>query len=158
MIKLYYTFSNPESETFIKDSLKQFTGKDYFVINRTKNGKPYTADIEFSLSHTDGLTVCVVSENTVGVDCEKIRNVYNKERILSRFLKEKEKNVSNKEFFIKWTAFESCVKFFGEKIVDCPSVPDGNIITQTFELGEFIVSVSSEQKTEIIKENLYGSF
>lgn len=158
MIKLYYTFSNPESETFIKASLEQFTGKDNFEIKRTENGKPYTDGIEFSLSHTSGMTVCAVSEIPVGADCELVRNINNKKRILAKFLDDNEKDVSDKEFFSKWTAFESRVKYFGEKTTNCPSVFRDSIFTQTFELGEFVVSVSSKQKTEIIKENLYDSF
>ena len=158
MIKLYYTFSNPESETFIKASLKCFTGKDNFLIKRTQNGKHYTEGAEFSLSHTDGLTVCVVSENPVGADCEKVRNINNKERILSRFLNETVKNISDEEFFRKWTAFESRVKYFGEKIADFPSARKEEIFTDTFGIDDFIISVSAEKETEIVKENLYGSF
>ncbi len=158
MIKLYYTFSNPESETFIKASLKCFTGKDNFLIKRTRNGKPYTEGVEFSLSHTDGFTVCVVSEKPVGVDCEKVRSINNKERILSRFLNETVENISDEEFFRKWTTFESRVKYFGEKITECPSAQKKEVFTDTFGINGFIVSVSAETKTEIVKENLYGSF
>ncbi len=158
MIKLYYTFSNPESETFIKASLEQFTGKDNFEIKRTENGKPYTDGIEFSLSHTDGFTVCVVSENPVGVDCEKVRSINNKEKIISRFLDETAKTINDEEFFQKWTAFESRVKYYGEKITDCPSVRKNEVFTDTFKIKNFIISVSAGTKTEIIKENLYDSF
>ena len=158
MIKLYYTFSNPESETFIKASLKCFTGKDNFEIERTPNGKPYTEGVEFSLSHTDGLTVCVVSENPVGADCEKVRNINNKERILSKFRGETAENITDEEFFRKWTAFESRVKYFGEKITDCPSAREKEIFTNTFGIDDFIISVSAEKETAIVKENLYGSF
>ena len=74
MIKLYYTFSNPDSIKFIKKSLFLFSGKNDFVIKWTKNGKPYTDEnIYFSLSHTDGLTVCAVSDGEIGIDAEKIR-------------------------------------------------------------------------------------
>ena len=158
MIKLYYTYSNPDSEAFIKECLWNFTGEDKFVINRTENGKPYTNGVEFSISHTDGLTVCAVSDNPVGVDCEKVRAVNSKERILARFTKEMSENISDKEFLRKWTAFESRIKYFGEKIADCPSVFAKKIYTQTFELNRFIVSVSSENETEIVRKNLYGSF
>ena len=158
MIKLYYTFSNPESETFIKASLKHFTGKDNFQINRTENGKPYTDGVEFSLSHTDGLTVCAVSDTLVGVDCEKVRCINNKERMVSRFLNETVENISDEEFFRKWTAFESRVKYFGEKIAGCPLSREKEVFTSTFGIGNYIISVSAEKETEIVKENLYGSF
>ena len=49
MIKLYYTFSTPDSKDFIKKSLFLFSGKNDFVIKRTENGKPYTdGNIYFS--------------------------------------------------------------------------------------------------------------
>lgn len=158
MIKLYYTFSNPESESFIKASLKLFTGKNDFKIKRTENGKPYTDGTEFSLSHTDGLTVCAVSENPVGVDCEKVRSINNKEKIISRFLNETAQTISDEEFFREWTAFESSVKYFGEKIADCPLTREKEVFTGTFEIENFIISVSAEKETEIVKENLDGSF
>ena len=41
MITLYYTFSNPDSESFIKKSLLLFSGKRDYVIKRTENGRPY---------------------------------------------------------------------------------------------------------------------
>ena len=158
MIKLYYTFSNPDSNAFINACLKNYTGREAFEIKRTESGKPYTDGVEFSLSHTNGLTVCGVSLDAVGIDCEKIRSINNKERILARFTGKKEESVSNIDFLKKWTAFESCVKYYGEKITDCPSVFKNSIFTQTFELEEFVISVSSEQKTEIVKEILYDSF
>ena len=158
MIKIYYTFSNPESESFIKASLRLFTGKDSFNIKRTENGKPYTEGVEFSLSHTDGLTVCAVSDSPVGVDCEKVRSVNSKEKIISRFLNETVKTISDEEFFQKWTAFESRVKYYGEKITDCPSVRKNEVFTDTFKIENFIISVSAGTKTEIVKENVYDSF
>ena len=158
MIKLYYTFSNPKSETFIKASLKCFTGKDGFEIKRTQSGKPYTDGVEFSLSHTDGLTVCAVSDKTVGVDCEKVRCINNKVRMVSRFLNETAENITDEELFRKWTAFESRVKYFGEKMADCPLAREKEVFTSTFGIEDYIVSVSAEIKTEIVKENLYGSF
>ena len=150
MIKLYYTFSSPESETFIKASLKCFTGKENFEIKRTPNGKPYTEGVEFSLSHTDGLTVCAVSDAPVGADCEKVRSINNKERILARFVKIEAENIADKEFFEKWTTFESRVKLFGEKSVDCPSVFEKDVFTKTIEIDGFIISVSSEKEGEDI--------
>ena len=100
MIKLYYTFSNPESDAFLKKSLHKFSGKSNFEIKRTENGKPYIdGDIHFSLSHTDSLTICAVSDKNIGADAEKIRSINNKNKILSRFAKAEKKDLSDKEFF-----------------------------------------------------------
>ena len=110
MIKLYYTNKKVKSEDFIKKSLFLYSGKSDFEIKRTKNGKPFTDGIYFSLSHTDGLTVCAVSDREIGVDTEKIRSVRNGERIIKRFLGKCEKNLTDKAFLCIWTQFESKVK------------------------------------------------
>lgn len=155
MITLYYTFEKVKSEDFIKKSLALFTGERNFFIKRTENGKPYIdGEIEFSLSNTDGLIICAVSDVPVGADCEKVRNINNKERILARFTKNEEKALSDKEFFEKWTAFESRVKLFGERIVDCLSAVEKEVCTKTFELDGYIVSVSCENNKEIKKERI----
>ena len=153
MIKLYYTFSNPDSIKFIKKSLFLFSGKNDFVIKRTKNGKPYTDEnIYFSLSHTDGLTVCAVSDGEIGIDAEKIRPIKNKEKILLRFMGENAQMLTDEDFLKKWTAFESRVKYFGEKLTVCPNAKKEQSNVQIISIGEYIVSICSQKKEKIIKE------
>lgn len=155
MIKLYYTFSKPDSEAFIKKALAAFCGRCNFTVKRTDNGKPYVdGDVHFSLSHTDGLTICAVSDKNIGADAEKLRSVKNKERILTRYIGGETEQLSDKEFFEKWTRFESAVKFFGEKITSCNNAKTQNKYMQTFTFGEHIVSVCSDEKEEIQKERL----
>ncbi len=155
MIKLYYSFPNPKSEAFIKKALLKFSGKSDFDIKRTENGKPYVNDnIFFSLSHTDGLTICAVSDNNVGADAEKIRPMKNKEKILSRYIKKDGEKISDKEFFEQWTRFESRVKFFGEKLANCPQTNSKKKYTKTFTLGEYIVSICSDREEHIEMERL----
>lgn len=150
MIKLYYTFSNPDSEVFIKRALGEYSGNYEFNIKRNKNGKPYAdGDIYFSLSHTDGLTVCAVSNKNIGADAEKLRNIKNKEKILSRYTGEDFKKVSDEEFFQKWTEFESRVKYFGEKITAFEKALKEKTFVTTFKMGEYIVSVCSEEEEYI---------
>lgn len=50
---------------------------DKIIIAEEENGKPYcqNADIFFSLSHSDDIVVCAVSDKPVGVDIEKIRPI-----------------------------------------------------------------------------------
>lgn len=154
MIKIYYTFANPDSESFIKKALFLYSGKSDFEIKKTPNGKPFADGIHFSLSHTDGLTVCAVSDKNVGVDTEKIRPVKNGERIIKRFLGRCEKNLTDEAFLCMWTQFESKVKLFGERIISCEMAKTKEVYNETFLLGEHIISVSAEKKDEIIKENL----
>lgn len=153
MIKLYYTHLNCDSEEFIKKSLYAFSGKNDYEIKRTQNGKPYVdSDIHFSLSHTDSLTVCAVSYGAVGVDAEKIRSIKNKERILERYTGQKA--LSDEDFLRKWTAFESAVKFFGEKLTSYNKANEHSRHIETFNMGEYVVSVCSDEKEEIKKERL----
>lgn len=155
MIKLYYTFSNPKSEVFARRAISAFCSESAFTIKRTENGKPYTdAGVHFSLSHTDGLTICAVSYENVGADAEKLRTVKNKEKILRRYIGEEAESISDEEFLRKWTRFESRVKFFGEKITSCTKAKADNKYTTTFNLGGYVVSIHSEEENEIIKERL----
>ena len=153
-MKLYYTFSNPDSISFIKKSLFLYSGKNEYIIKRTENGKPYTDEnIFFSLSHTDGLTVCAVSDSEIGIDAEKIRPIKEKEKILLRFTDEKPQVLTDEDFLKKWTAFESRVKYFGEKLALCPNAKKKQINVQTISIGGYIVSICSQKEEKIIKEN-----
>lgn len=46
-------------------------------IRKLPSGKPYIAnnDMHISISHTEGLVCCAVSDRPIGVDCEHIRTV-----------------------------------------------------------------------------------
>ena len=149
MIKLYYTFSNPDSMAFIRKSLFAFSGRNDYEIKRTQNGKPYADGIHFSLSHTDGFTVCAVSEKNVGVDTEKIRTIGNKEKILARYGILLEEKTSDRAFFEQWTRFESRIKYFGETILSFPETQKQEKHIETLMIGGYIVSICSEgDKTE----------
>ena len=154
MIKLYYTCRKTASEEFIKKALFTYCGYQG-EIKRTKNGKPYAdGSVCFSLSHTDGFTVCAVSDKCVGVDAEKIRTVKNKEKILRRFTGKEYENISDKDFLWEWTQFESCVKFSGEKITTYKKDNKHNKNIKTFIFGEYIISLCSQEDEPIEKELL----
>jgi len=154
MIKLYYTFFNFDSILFIKKALASFCGKGEYKIKRTENGKPYVdADVHFSLSHTDRLTICAVSNKNIGADAEKIREIKNKEKILSRYV-EPCNDVSDRDFFEKWTQLESRIKYFGEKLSSCPKAKIEEKHTETFDFGEYIISICSDEKEHLEMERL----
>ena len=93
------------------------------VIKRTDMGKPYVENdgVFFSISHTDGLVCCAVSDTPVGIDCEKITTKFDKkiESFANRYFLENEINLlKNEEFsplrFYKiWTAKEAIYKMQG---------------------------------------------
>lgn len=150
MIKVFYSYNIEESDIFIKKALKK-VGYTDVEIKRTENGKPYTDEkIFFSLSHTENFIVCAVSDFEIGVDAEKIRNVNNLQKIAKKILKTEE--IMNDVQFLKlWTEHESKVKFFGETLFTSPEKL-GDVDTNTFRLGDYIISVSAEKTDNIEKE------
>lgn len=148
MTVLYYSFNPYKSEEFIRLALKKFTGENKnFEIFRTEKNMPYVKEenIFFSLSHTEGLIACSVSNKKTGVDAEKIRSIRNKEKILSRFLNKQIKNISDENFFAEWTRFESIVKYNGETILNPGKLSEKSNITVIND-GGYIISVCSEDK------------
>jgi 4'-phosphopantetheinyl transferase len=97
-------------------------------VNKTQKGKPYIDDhLSISVSYSYNWIVCAVSNNTIGVDIEKVNNLifdYNLvEYVLTKNEKRKFdsiKSINNQQsyFFSIWTAKESLVKFLGEGITN----------------------------------------
>ncbi|MGN0642148.1 MAG: 4'-phosphopantetheinyl transferase family protein [Huintestinicola sp.] len=100
--------------------------KDYGIIadessiERSEKGKPFLKNtpVCFSVSHTDGLAVCLISTKPCGADCEYIRK-YN-ERVARRCLTESERTAAEKDprlsdqyFTAFWTLKEAYVKALG---------------------------------------------
>ena len=87
------------------------------------NGKPFiknVSDVHLSISHSDNVTVCAVSDLPVGVDVEKIRNFNHSmsEKVfgvkITRMLSESA--TPNKDFTRLWTEKEAILKLTGEGI------------------------------------------
>ena len=121
------------------------------------NGKPFVknAEIFISISHSDDLVICAVSDNPIGVDTEKIRNI--NLRTVRKFCTEDEKvyifgknpdendfkNVSNDtliRLFEIWTKKEAYGKMLGKGILyDMKNTDVSFVETQKF--GDYIISV-----------------
>ncbi len=89
------------------------------VFEKNNYGKPFAKDVDihFSISHSDGLVVCAVSKNEIGIDIEKIRPV--KARLAEKFASESEKDVINSRInglFEIWTLKEAYFKCIGTGI------------------------------------------
>ena len=151
MIKVFYSYNMVESDTFIKKTLNIFCGKE-LEIKFTKSGKPYVDyPIYFSLTHTDSLIACAVSDSEIGIDAEKIRPFRNKDSISKKFLGI-DKKLDDTSFIKKWTEFESKVKYFGESIFDCPNAKTKNLVTKHIMIKDYVVSVSADAIEEIEME------
>lgn len=66
--------------------LKEFKIDYYYIdIYKNKYGKPFikNMNIYFNISHSNDYVVCIISNNEIGIDIEKIRNV--KKNIINQF-------------------------------------------------------------------------
>lgn len=115
-----------------------------------ENGKPYieNSNIEFSMSHSGTIAVCVISDKPVGIDIERIRdaNINVAKRLFAPdeqiYVFEKW-SLSKQRFFEIWTRKEAYVKMLGKGITYFPefsTMGDKNI--ETHIRNKYIVSVA----------------
>lgn len=127
-------------------------------------GKPYLPqypNIFFSISHCNGLAVCLISDSNCGVDCEKIRT--SRDNVAHRIFSENELKVYEKKtggqkdifFTALWTLKEAYGKadgrgiaamkyaeFYTDNGIICSSVP---FRFRLFLDGEYMIALCSEQ-------------
>ncbi len=123
----------------------------------SENGKPYLRDNElhFNLSHSGELAICAISENPVGVDIEKIREVDLK--LTEKVFGKKEK-MSLEDFFKMWTRKESFLKCLGEGFKSKKTKTDLSqdrvetenkvFFLETLLFGDYVISVCTRDKKE----------
>lgn len=112
----FYLKENISSNDILKYALND-NGIFNYSIFYNEYGKPYIdKKIYFNISHCNNIVVCVISDEIVGVDIEKLNY---KKSVVKRCFNEKEINLINnsinkKEIFtIIWTCKESYVKKIG---------------------------------------------
>ena len=111
---IYYTTEECNSGEFLKRALG-IAGATSEIL-RTKNGKPYLkkGELQFSLTHTEGLTAVAVGAQQVGLAAEK-RKPRKLDSLLSRLTPEEQ----DEDFYALWTAKESYVKYLGGTLAEC---------------------------------------
>lgn len=118
-----------------------------------ERGKPHfkTLPIKFNYSHSEGVTVCAVGKNEVGVDIEVPRPHHKK--IAQRFLSEEcQSRIFSAEdpdaaFVEEWMCIESHAKAIGEGIYQPPfdrPVDEHWLFTKQTVLGEYRVCICHE--------------
>ncbi len=130
------------------------------VFDQDKNGKPFAvnADIHFNISHSENTVVCVIEDESVGIDIEYIRPVDLK--TAKRFCKNEElayifgkiPNESDfiftenheilSRFFEVWTGKESIVKCSGAGISEIQNVNFSDC-TQKYITDEYVISIKT---------------
>ncbi len=101
-----------------RSSISEYCGipEETIRFARTESGKPYAVGlpVQFSVSHSGDYAVCAVSENEIGIDIEKNREI--NPNIARRFASENEiEYISSNEngLFEIWTLKEAYYKCIG---------------------------------------------
>lgn len=118
------------SESLVRRSARMYAIEEQLTLGtaleqilRTSKGKPYfkNAPLEFSVSHTGGLWVCLMDSSPVGVDVQKIRTCQ-REKIAKRYYTPDEQeyaaSLGEAGFFQIWARKEAYVKYTGEGITE----------------------------------------
>lgn len=130
------------------------------VFGKNKNGKPFAEnlDVQFNISHSGDIVVCVVDDKPVGIDIEKIRQInlkiakriYTEDEIrylsAGKDFKENQDRLTLERFFELWTAKEAYLKYLGCGIIDnlnTLSVDRENVCMQKDE--NYIISIYTEK-------------
>lgn len=146
------------AEGLLQTLLREHYGMTDAKLHRASNGRPHleNSHLHISLSHSDQMVACAVSEDPVGIDIEKIRPMSLK--ICRHLCVEEEKayllsdsgltendecqdpDVLHRLFEI-WTAKEAYFKKQGTGITDLKSVNILALPRQTFVFENYMVQV-----------------
>lgn len=150
MYKLYIK-ENTDSKFFLKYVLNDNNIFDYSIFYN-EYGKPYLDNnLFFNMSHSNNITACIISDEEVGIDIEKIK--YN-EKVAKRVLNKEEMKILNNSnnkaemFTIFWTIKESYVKLlgvgigYGLKRVDTTKLKEKIIVKK---YNDYILAISKER-------------
>ena len=100
------------SKLLLRVMLKKEGVKNWKTIEIKKgaNDKPYiNKDINFNISHSKNMILCVVDKNNIGVDIEEIKEVPKDifDMIFHKNELEHYKNMSKEQFYKIWTIKEA---------------------------------------------------
>lgn len=147
----------------LKEVLVRF-GHTQEEIRINENGKPEIEGFHFNLSHSHEMAVCVVGEDEVGCDVEKVGAF--RENVEKRICSERERvylegfsgDERTREFYKVWTRKESYVKMTGEGIrfpLCQVEFLQGEIYRKgqplpwnlrEYEWGEYVLSICAKEK------------
>ena len=133
---------NNRSEDYIcgRVLLYRLIGNKILDIVYNENGKPYLKDnsIYFNISHSSGYVVCVVSNNKIGVDIQKIKKIAKSSLVFT----DEELKDSNIDLVKLWTKKESIIKALGLNMQYMKKIDISkyNIKTRTID-NDYILSI-----------------
>ena len=121
-----------------------------YEIKKTDLGKPYieNSDIHFSISHTDGLVCCVISDKECGIDCEKLLPRDKIKEMAERFFVDSEIDLlencgySYEEFLRLWTCKEAIGKRLGCGLMKALKIDSTKEACSTIIENGYIITVN----------------
>ena len=172
---VYLTYSKPnkcgraemsaDGVRLLRVLLEQAGENTDVELAREPSGRPYIIgrkDLDFNVSHSDGLVVCALSvgDGRVGVDCEPVISTVPAERqkrFSEKYFSEKEKILleSDPTCFSKiWTSKEAYLKRSGRgiatdlsKIDSAAHIKDVSLVT--VEMEEHFITVCTAEGVQI---------
>jgi len=137
------------SKYLLKTILSQKYHLDYNNIYYNGNGKPLIKGVYFNISHSNNYVVLVFSNNKIGIDIEKIREV--DLNISNYFCTDKEKdyilksNNKYKSLFEIYTLKEAYIKMLGTNLFNIKSIDsfiiDNLNIKRIYNIPKYIITI-----------------
>lgn len=133
-------------------AVKELYNRTDVKINFNKHGKPLCELCFFSISHSHGRVVCVISDTPIGVDIQRIKDIKKREKY--KFFNEQENFYVNqsetayKQKYIEvFTKKEAAVKMKGDSIANAGLIdvfsPEFSFTTE-FE-DDFVLTICTMQ-------------
>lgn len=127
----------------LKNMIKEIYGREDFSLVFNENGKPLLDFCFFSISHSEDVAVCAVSDFPVGTDIQYMGGFVKRKKYMlftdseSGYVNQHD---SENRFHTLWTMKEAYIKAIGGKIADAAKtefVTSDFIIKKTYENYKF---------------------
>lgn len=131
----------------LKNMLHKFSHNSIEDVYFHESGKPCVEDGYISISHSNKLIVVSYGHSKIGIDIEKIghasRGIYSK-----IFTKEELPNVTNIDFYKRWTLLESKVKMNDSNIFDFENLDKYNAFSsiEKYDEEEYVLTIITDDK------------
>ena len=154
-------------EYAIKDGFEKDASNIRFV--KSKNGKWSCKELEFSISHSTDAIAVAVSDNSVGIDVERIR-VKRSKKLADYILTEREyfeysdiPDEKSEDYIVrKWCQKEASFKMQNKAHFRPSEIESAEYfsVTKNFDIGEerYILAVSANRRQEVEIFELYDLF
>lgn len=127
----------------LKNMIKEIYGREDFSLVFNEDGKPLLDFCFFSISHSEDVAVCAVSDFPVGTDIQYMGGFVKRKKYMlftdseSGYVNQHD---SENRFYTLWTMKEAYIKAIGGKIADAAKtelVTSDFIIKKTYENYKF---------------------